>query len=134
MIEFVQNKASDAADWFGGLTGFEQVMLVLLALAVFRLGGIRRDLRAIYREIAQPSKLPHFVSRRMPFGLASSQRRAPIGAVGFGFQPMSTPAARATVDDTSNPPTWAKSRPGLYRSVKHGSARFIAKEQGRRDA
>ena len=53
MIQYVQNKSSNIVDWFSSLTGFEQIMLVLLALAVFRLGGIRRDLRSIYREIAQ---------------------------------------------------------------------------------
>lgn len=132
MIQYVQNKSSNIVDWFSSLTGFEQIMLVLLALAVFRLGGIRRDLRSIYREIAQPSRLPHFVSRRMPFGSPSPKWRAPLGSTGFGFQSMTmgraTPAPR---DAWEQPSLQAKS--SLYQAARIGSARFLAKDSGRRD-
>lgn len=101
MIDTMQSKINEAADWFGSLTGFEQVVLVLLALAVFRLGGIRRDLRAIYREIAQPSKLPHFVSRRMPFNMGFTQRRPSLGGAGFGFAHQA-PAMRSGSFDLPN--------------------------------
>lgn len=132
MIQYVQNKSSNIVDWFSSLTGFEQIMLVLLALAVFRLGGIRRDLRSIYREIAQPSRLPHFVSRRMPFGSPSPKWRAPLGSTAFGFQPMSTSRMPSAPRDMWDQPS-TKAKSSLFQTLKIGSATFLAKDSGRRD-
>ena len=132
MIEYVQNKSMAVVDWFSSLTGFEQIMLVLLALAVFRLGGIRRDLRAIHREIAQPSRLSNFVSRRMPFGSPSPKWRAPLGSTGFGFQPMSTSRMPSAPRDMWDQPS-TKAKSSLFQTLKIGSATFLAKDSGRRD-
>lgn len=132
MIEFVQNKTGDTIEWFTSLSGFEQALLVILVLMLFRLGGIRRDLRGIYREIAQPSRLPHFVSRRMPFGSPSPKWRAPLGSTAFGFQPMSTSRMPSAPRDMWDQPS-TKAKSSLFQTLKIGSATFLAKDSGRRD-